>query len=188
VSNRARDRLAQAERDLEQASSSQGEERHELLRLGYFGSYAHGDWGVGSDLDLVAVVCHDDRPFETLAVAWDLSPLPDRDSIFGGLLRTVQSPGPCSRPRWVRSWSSQKCAASTTGTSGEQPEAAGWESTRPRGARSAPRPVGHSALSPPFTSYLVTPDGPWPPCGAPTRRTPTSGFFVSRMDRSDKSR
>jgi len=28
-----------------------------------------------------------------------------------------------------------------------------------------------TALPPPFTSYLVTPDGPWPPCGAPTRRT-----------------
>lgn len=31
--------------------------RHpELVRLGYFGSYARGDWGVGSDIDLVAVV------------------------------------------------------------------------------------------------------------------------------------
>jgi predicted nucleotidyltransferase len=32
----------------------------ELLRLGYFGSYARGDWGVGSDLDLFALV--DVRP------------------------------------------------------------------------------------------------------------------------------
>ena len=31
--------------------------RHpERLRLGYCGSYARGDWGVGSDLDLIAVV------------------------------------------------------------------------------------------------------------------------------------
>ena len=33
--------------------------RPELLELGYFGSYARGDWAVGSDLDLVAIV--DDR-------------------------------------------------------------------------------------------------------------------------------
>lgn len=26
--------------------------RPEVLRVGYFGSYARGDWGVGSDLDL----------------------------------------------------------------------------------------------------------------------------------------
>ncbi|MGB9639319.1 MAG: nucleotidyltransferase domain-containing protein, partial [Anaerolineales bacterium] len=24
-----------------------------LIRVGYFGSYARGDWGVGSDLDVV---------------------------------------------------------------------------------------------------------------------------------------
>jgi predicted nucleotidyltransferase len=30
--------------------------RPELIRLGYFGSYANGTWGVGSDLDLIGVV------------------------------------------------------------------------------------------------------------------------------------
>jgi len=36
----------------------------QLERLGYFGSYARGDWGVASDLDLVAVVRESDAPFE----------------------------------------------------------------------------------------------------------------------------
>jgi uncharacterized protein len=47
-----------------------------LLRLGYFGSYARGDAGVGSDLDLVAVVDSSPEPFERRALAWDLSSLP----------------------------------------------------------------------------------------------------------------
>ncbi len=51
--------------------------RHEgLIRLGYFGSYARGDWGVGSDLDLVAVVRSASEPFERRANHWDLCSLP----------------------------------------------------------------------------------------------------------------
>jgi predicted nucleotidyltransferase len=52
------------------------ERRSALLRIGFFGSYARGDAGVGSDLDLVAVVSHSDAPFERRAIAWDLSSLP----------------------------------------------------------------------------------------------------------------
>jgi uncharacterized protein len=47
-----------------------------LVRLGWFGSYARGDAGVGSDLDLVAVVESSVEPFERRALAWDLSSLP----------------------------------------------------------------------------------------------------------------
>ena len=51
--------------------------RHpELARLGCFGSFARGDWAVGSDLDLVAVVDSCDEPFERRAVDWDLNGLP----------------------------------------------------------------------------------------------------------------
>lgn len=51
--------------------------RHpELVRLGYFGSYARGDAGVGSDLDLVAVVRASAEPFERRSIDWDLSGLP----------------------------------------------------------------------------------------------------------------
>jgi predicted nucleotidyltransferase len=47
-----------------------------LQRLGYFGSYARGDWGVGSDLDLVAIVASTDQPFECRPLEWDLNSLP----------------------------------------------------------------------------------------------------------------
>ena len=30
--------------------------RQEIRRIGYFGSYARGDWGVGSDLDLLVLL------------------------------------------------------------------------------------------------------------------------------------
>ena len=50
--------------------------RPEIIRIGYFGSYAQGDWGVGSDLDLVMVLDHDERPFERRASAWDTTTLP----------------------------------------------------------------------------------------------------------------
>lgn len=51
-------------------------EHPETLCLGYFGSYARGDWGVGSDLDLVAVVSQTQTPFEQRSLSWDLSHLP----------------------------------------------------------------------------------------------------------------
>lgn len=50
--------------------------RPELERLGYFGSYSRGDWGPGSDLDIVAVVKESGLPFERRATDWDLLRLP----------------------------------------------------------------------------------------------------------------
>ena len=48
----------------------------ELIRLGYFGSYAGGNWGVGSDLDLIAIVSEASDPFERRALSWSLTSLP----------------------------------------------------------------------------------------------------------------
>lgn len=48
----------------------------ELVRFGYFGSYARGDWGVGSDVDLVAIVDRGARPFAERPRDFDLSDLP----------------------------------------------------------------------------------------------------------------
>jgi len=48
----------------------------QLLRAAYFGSYARGDWGVGSDLDLIVVVQEAPQRFERRSLAWDLSSLP----------------------------------------------------------------------------------------------------------------
>ena len=50
--------------------------RTELVRLGYFGSYARGEAGVGSDLDLVAVVTDSAIPFSRRPIEWDLNALP----------------------------------------------------------------------------------------------------------------
>ena len=68
--------LAQVDAAVRAWASDVAQQRSELRRLGYFGSYARGDWGVGSDLDLVAVVDHSDQPFERRAVGWDLGALP----------------------------------------------------------------------------------------------------------------
>lgn len=52
------------------------EHRSGLLRIGYFGSLARGDWGVGSDLDLIVVVEASNLPFERRAAEWDTTELP----------------------------------------------------------------------------------------------------------------
>ena len=57
-------------------SIEQAQHRPELKRLGYFGSYARGNWGVGSDLDLIAVVDDTREPFERRLLNWDLHDLP----------------------------------------------------------------------------------------------------------------
>ena len=50
--------------------------RPEVLRVGYFGSYARGDWGPRSDLDLIIIVEHAEEPFERRAARWDTTELP----------------------------------------------------------------------------------------------------------------
>lgn len=48
----------------------------DVTRAGYFGSYALGNWGVGSDLDLVIVVDRSEEPFERRPLRWDVTTLP----------------------------------------------------------------------------------------------------------------
>ncbi|MCS6830426.1 MAG: nucleotidyltransferase domain-containing protein [Armatimonadota bacterium] len=51
--------------------------RHpEVVRIGLFGSYARGDWGVGSDIDLVIIVHDTAIPFIERARYFDTSDLP----------------------------------------------------------------------------------------------------------------
>lgn len=50
--------------------------RPEVMRVGYFGSYARGDWGPGSDVDIVIVVTDSDEPFHKRASRWDVTELP----------------------------------------------------------------------------------------------------------------
>jgi predicted nucleotidyltransferase len=48
----------------------------ELVRAGYFGSYARGNWGVGSDLDLVLIVERAEQPFPLRSAAFETAALP----------------------------------------------------------------------------------------------------------------
>jgi len=50
--------------------------RSDVVRIGYFGSYALGNWGVGSDLDLVIVLEKSEMPFERRGVEWDTKKIP----------------------------------------------------------------------------------------------------------------
>ncbi len=67
---------AEVEQAIRAWSLTTAKKHLELRRLGYFGSYARGDWGVGSDLDLVAIVAAADEPFQRRAITWEVESLP----------------------------------------------------------------------------------------------------------------
>jgi len=48
----------------------------DLVAVGFFGSYARGDWGVGSDIDLVVVVESSKSPFGSRALPSGSARLP----------------------------------------------------------------------------------------------------------------
>lgn len=52
------------------------DEHPRVSRIGYFGSYARGNWGVGSDLDLVIVLSASDESFERRGLQFDATELP----------------------------------------------------------------------------------------------------------------
>ncbi|MEW6059117.1 MAG: nucleotidyltransferase domain-containing protein [Actinomycetota bacterium] len=57
-------------------ASMVAEKGDRVRRIGYFGSYAQGDWGVGSDVDLAVVVERSELPFERRALEFDATGLP----------------------------------------------------------------------------------------------------------------
>ena len=59
-----------------------GAARPEVTRIGYFGSYARGNWGVGSDLDVAIVVERAETPFERRGARWDTNGLPAPAEVF----------------------------------------------------------------------------------------------------------
>jgi predicted nucleotidyltransferase len=60
----------------EQISDRRVRGSRNVLKIGYFGSYARGDWGVGSDLDLIIIVKSSRQPFERRSVEWNVTELP----------------------------------------------------------------------------------------------------------------
>jgi uncharacterized protein len=67
---------AQVDRAVRSWAASESRRHLGVVKLGYFGSYATGKWGVGSDLDLVAIVDRSDEPFMRRALRWELHELP----------------------------------------------------------------------------------------------------------------
>lgn len=47
-----------------------------IIRIGYIGSYARGDWGVGSDVDLVVILKSSKEPFWRRSLELPLPDLP----------------------------------------------------------------------------------------------------------------
>lgn len=75
-----------------------------LLAVGYFGSYARGDWGVGSDLDLIFVLDQSQSPFGRRSVPMETRMLPvpvdmliytrrELEEMIHGRLRFLPGPG-----------------------------------------------------------------------------------------------
>lgn len=50
--------------------------RDDVRAIGIFGSYARGDRGVGSDLDVVIIIDETDLPYERRSLTFDLPDLP----------------------------------------------------------------------------------------------------------------
>ena len=52
------------------------DQHKEARRIGYYGSYARGDWGVGGDLDLIVILNHTDDSALVRGIHFDLTGLP----------------------------------------------------------------------------------------------------------------
>jgi len=50
--------------------------RKDILKIGVFGSYARGDFGFGSDLDIIMILEESRLPFEQRSVEFDTTLLP----------------------------------------------------------------------------------------------------------------
>jgi predicted nucleotidyltransferase len=61
---------------VEQWAARVAAEHHDVLAVEWFGSYPRGDWGVGSDVDLVVILTQSSERFERRALRFDATQLP----------------------------------------------------------------------------------------------------------------
>ena len=64
--------------------------RSEVVKIGYFGSYARGDWGVGSDLDVIVLLRESPLPFWERCLEFDTTVLPLPVDLFVYTLEEVK--------------------------------------------------------------------------------------------------
>ncbi len=50
--------------------------RSDVIKIGYFGSYARGDWGTGSDLDVIVILKESSQPLWKRVLEFDTTNLP----------------------------------------------------------------------------------------------------------------
>lgn len=68
---------------LTQWAAKQRRDHPEIIRLGLFGSYSRGDYGPGSDIDLLIIVGDSNEPrWFMRAIAFDASELPVGADVF----------------------------------------------------------------------------------------------------------
>jgi len=68
--------LNQVDKAVRKWSDQLATKHGEIEKVGYFGSYACGNWGVGSDLDIIIIVSESDVPFFRRATLYDATSLP----------------------------------------------------------------------------------------------------------------
>ena len=73
---------AAVDRAVRDWASAVGDADPHVVRIGYFGSYARGNWGVGSDLDLVLLLDESSERSERRALAFDTGVLPVPTDVF----------------------------------------------------------------------------------------------------------
>ncbi len=69
-----------------------------MTRIGYFGSYARGDWGMGSDVDLLGIVTASAEPFARRSRDFDVVHL----SVPADMLAYTENEWVCMKRRGRR--------------------------------------------------------------------------------------
>lgn len=67
---------AEVDRAFREWVTDHREQLADVVAIGYFGSYARGDAGVGSDLDVIVILSASDLPFIQRTTQWDFLTIP----------------------------------------------------------------------------------------------------------------
>ena len=68
--------LKEVDISVKQWAKQQISQHPEVIKIGYYGSYARNDWSVGSDLDLIILVKDTEKPFNYRSLEWNVTDFP----------------------------------------------------------------------------------------------------------------